>query len=319
MTRLILVLLGFLAFAAASPAQAQSCGFSVTAVPFGAVDTLSGSADSTGAGVIISCAGAPFGAQARACLNINAGSGGASGATRLMRNAANAPLQFQLYQDVGFSVPFGSVEQTQFGQPGAVDLTLPSGGGLVSTTRFFGGLVLASQQTAATGSYSSTFSGAQVRFNYVIYISGAAPACATMTANPLRPTFTVTATVAANCLMTAQNLNFGSNGVLDAAVNANGAVNALCTPGTTFAVGLNGGLSSGTPTARQMTGPGLPIVYGLYRDAARTLPWGDDPGNREPGSGSGAQQTLPVYGRVPAQSTPTPGLYSDTVVATIRY
>jgi spore coat protein U-like protein len=36
-------------------------------------------------------------------------------------------------------------------------------------------------------------------------------------------------------------------------------------------------------------------------------------------SGPGLAQTLTVYGRVPAQSTPSPGTYADTVVMTICY
>ena len=37
------------------------------------------------------------------------------------------------------------------------------------------------------------------------------------------------------------------------------------------------------------------------------------------GTGTAATQSIPVYGRVPAQATPPPGTYSDTVVATVTY
>ena len=37
------------------------------------------------------------------------------------------------------------------------------------------------------------------------------------------------------------------------------------------------------------------------------------------GSGSGNQQVITVYGQVPAQSTPAPGSYSDTITATISF
>ncbi|WP_409528142.1 spore coat protein U domain-containing protein [Rhizobium sp.] len=37
------------------------------------------------------------------------------------------------------------------------------------------------------------------------------------------------------------------------------------------------------------------------------------------GTGTGSPQTLTVYGRVPAQNTPAPGTYSDTVVVTVSY
>jgi len=61
--------------------------------------------------------------------------------------------------------------------------------------------------------------------------------------------------------------------------------------------------------------------YGLYKDIDRTQPWGDasTPGSTVSGTGSGANQTLTVYGRVPPQTTPSAGVYADTVVVTVTY
>jgi spore coat protein U-like protein len=62
------------------------------------------------------------------------------------------------------------------------------------------------------------------------------------------------------------------------------------------------------------------VISGLYRDAARSLPFGNTIGtNTLSGVGSDQTQSVPVYGRVPPQTTPTPGTYTDTVVATITY
>lgn len=315
--RWLLRLVGLLLAAAATPAHAQSCSFGVSNVAFGPVDTLSGAADDTTATVSITCGGALLGAQARICLNLNAGNGGSSGGTRLMRSGQNR-LSYQLYQDAARSVPWGSVEQPQFGQPVAVNLTLPALSGSVSTTRTIYARVLPSQQTAATGSYSSNFNSQNVRFNYTFY-TGTPPACSAVTANPTRPSFTATATVSANCLVSAQNLSFGSRGMLDANVDAVGALQTRCTPGTAYAIGLDGGLTNGTPTTRRMTLGANSILYGLYRNSTRTQPWGDTTANRQPGTGSGLAQNFPVYGRVPPQPTPPLGTYSDTVVVTVRY
>ena len=307
-----------LAFAGASPAAAQSCSFGVNNVAFGSVDTLSGAAADTTATVSITCGGSLFGTRARLCLNINAGTGGSSGGTRLMRNSLNQPLAFQLYQDAARSVSWGSVEQSQFGQPVAVDLTLPILFGSVSTTRTIYGRVLPGQQGAATGSYSSLFSGSQVRFNYAFY-GTTPPACTAVTGNTVRPSFTASATVSANCLVSAQDIDFGTTGALTSAVDSTGNIAARCTPGTPFSIGLNGGLANGTPTQRLMTLGSSSIQYGLYRNSARTQAWGDNVNNRATGLGTGLQQNVTVYGRVPPQATPPPGTYSDTVVATIRY
>jgi spore coat protein U-like protein len=64
------------------------------------------------------------------------------------------------------------------------------------------------------------------------------------------------------------------------------------------------------------------VTYGLYKDVAFSQAWGDvsqGPSWVQSGVGTGAQQSYTAYGRVPAQTTPSPGLYADTVVATVTY
>ena len=62
------------------------------------------------------------------------------------------------------------------------------------------------------------------------------------------------------------------------------------------------------------------ITYGLYLDAARSLPWGNTVGsNTTSATGSGVSQGSTVYGRIAPQTTPKPGAYSDTIVVTVGY
>ena len=69
-----------------------------------------------------------------------------------------------------------------------------------------------------------------------------------------------------------------------------------------------------------MTNGSSTINYSLYTTSARTTVWGNTVGtDTVAGTGNGASQAYTVYGRVPAQSTPSPGTYSDTVVLTISY
>ena len=88
-----------------------------------------------------------------------------------------------------------------------------------------------------------------------------------------------------------------------------------------YTVALNGGNDAATdPTLRKMSKGAEKITYGLYRDAARTQPWGSTSGtNTVAGTGSGLAQSLTVYGRVPVQATPSPGAYADTIVVTLTY
>jgi spore coat protein U-like protein len=51
-----------------------------------------------------------------------------------------------------------------------------------------------------------------------------------------------------------------------------------------------------------------------------TSNWGQTVGTDTVSStGTGAVQSFTVYGQVPAQSTPAPGAYSDTITVTVTY
>ena len=74
-------------------------------------------------------------------------------------------------------------------------------------------------------------------------------------------------------------------------------------------------------TARLMEGPGLDTLdYGLYTDVGRATNWGNTVGDDAvTGTGSGAAQTLTVYGQIPAGQLIEIGAYTDTITATVTY
>nr|WP_281033880.1 spore coat protein U domain-containing protein [Mesorhizobium sp. M4B.F.Ca.ET.049.02.1.2] len=51
---------------------------------------------------------------------------------------------------------------------------------------------------------------------------------------------------------------------------------------------------------------------------ARPSPRRNNPGLNDR-TGVGTAQNLTVYGRVPPQTTPSPGVYTDTVIVTVTY
>ena len=110
-------------------------------------------------------------------------------------------------------------------------------------------------------------------------------------------TFSVTAQVQTHCEVTATNLNFGAySGVL---LDGTSTLDVTCTPGTPYNIQLHEGTAPGATTStRKMTGPGGELLaYGLFRDAARTLNWGEVvPRDTQFGVGS---QTFTVFGRIP--------------------
>lgn len=133
--------------------------------------------------------------------------------------------------------------------------------------------------------------------------------------------FNVTATVGATCAVSATNLVFGAYTATQ--LDGAGSLSVTCTMGTGYDVGLSVGAGAGaTVAARRMSGPASQsLVYSLYRDALRTLVWGDTVGvDTVAGIGAGVAQTLTVYGRVPAaQLAAGTGNYSDTITVTVNY
>jgi spore coat protein U-like protein len=62
------------------------------------------------------------------------------------------------------------------------------------------------------------------------------------------------------------------------------------------------------------------VNYSLYSDSARNNVWGTTIGsNTVAATGNGAAQSYTVFGRIPAQTTPAPGAYTDTVTVTVTY
>ena len=148
-------------------------------------------------------------------------------------------------------------------------------------------------------------------------------ACGPVAAAVATATFNVKIVIASECkIQSTATLNFGSDGVLDANVDAATTLGVQCTKNTAYTVGLSAGAGSGaTVAARKMTGGGTDTVtYALYRDAGRTLVWGTTTGtDTVAGTGNGAAQNLTVYGRVPVQTTPAPDTYTDTITVTVTY
>jgi spore coat protein U-like protein len=315
----IAVALGAGFMTAAAPASAQSCNFTISGLYFGSINLVANTSFQSTATYSASCTGTPN-TTVRTCPNIDMGSGGStSGSPRFLLNGATQ-LNFNLYQDAAYSSVWGS---NLWGFAGSypsptIDVALNgSGSGGASQTVF--GQIWAGQPTLPAGLYASSFAGAQTSVAYAYSTVGT---CATIgTSHATTAPFSVTATNATNCLVSVSALNFGSTGVLSAAHDAASSISVTCTNAAPYTVALDGGLSSATnPAQRKMSQASEQVSYGLYQDASRAVPWGDLVGvNTRAGTGSGLAQTLTVYGRVPAQTTPSPGTYSDTVVMTVSY
>lgn len=147
------------------------------------------------------------------------------------------------------------------------------------------------------------------------FTAGAAQAQTTIT-----DTFNVLITINAFCAITTPtNLNFGSNNLLNANVDQTSGFNVQCTNTTPFNIGLNNGANF-SGTRRMADGSGNYVNYDLYQNTGRTTAWGTTIGtNTLAATGTGASVGYTVYGRVPTQTTPAPGNYSDTVTISVTY
>ncbi|MBA4223565.1 MAG: spore coat protein u [Methylobacterium sp.] len=302
---------------ASPPAVAQSCSLSITPLAFGDVDVTANAQVNGTATATVSCTGSAL-LPVGVCIELGPGSGGGtSAANRTLTNGANQ-LHYGLFSDAAASVPWGSGGWPAGGASAVgFNLTLSaSGTGSRSVTIY--GRVYSGQATAAPVTYSSSFAGtdARVRYGLLSFLLG----CELLTVTQ-STSFTVSANVPATCRVTTSDLNFGSVGVLATPQDAFTTLAPTCTNGTAYQIGLNGGLSGATnPTMRRMTKGAETITYGLYRDVARSQPFGSTLGlDTLTGIGSGLAQTSHVYGRVPAQATPSPGQYADTIQAVVTY
>ena len=134
----------------------------------------------------------------------------------------------------------------------------------------------------------------------------------------------VSASVSATCSIAANAVNFGAVDTLSSSpVLGSGSIDVTCTSGTGWSATADIGGGSGASFAtRRLTSSGNTLDYTLYRDSARTQVWGIGSGSTFAiaGTGSGAQQNVSVYGRIPGgQGSAPAGSYTDTVNVTITY
>jgi spore coat protein U domain-containing protein, fimbrial subunit CupE1/2/3/6 len=139
----------------------------------------------------------------------------------------------------------------------------------------------------------------------------------------------VNASVSANCTITTSAVAFGAYDPIvtnaTTALDGTGTVSVTCTNGSAVAVTLDQGAnaangSTDTVPLRQMKDSTTDVLaYFLYSDAGHTTVWGNTAGTGENDTGNGVQQTLTVYGSVPAGQNVPAASYSDTVIATVTF
>jgi spore coat protein U-like protein len=132
--------------------------------------------------------------------------------------------------------------------------------------------------------------------------------------------FSVTATVQANCLVSASAKTFGIyNG---AVLKATSGVSVTCTHPTPYNVAFSAGLASGaTEVTLKMSGTvSGSLGYALASNSQGTENWGQTVGaNTVAGAGNDSSQMLSVRGQVSAGQQVASSGYGDTIIVAVTY
>jgi len=295
----------------ASLAQAAVCSIdNIGDLDFGNVDTIGNTPATTSTTVAVSCSGVTEGTSTiTMCANIGVGDVGES---QNLREAAGTGgmLLFSLSGDGG--IPWGSSSAPELGDPYEIDL--PVSDGSANGSVMLHGTMPSGQQSAPVGDYSASFSGANVDFKYA---EGSHDCASLAPEGDATASFVVTASVPANCLLQTNDLDFGTTGLIGRPIDATTTISVACTPGTNYAVSIDGG-GSGDPDHRVMMSGQRSVAYGLFKDSGHADNWGMDSEASPVVTGDGSAHAATVFGRIPPQSA-APGSYSDRVVVTIEY
>ncbi|MEO6928900.1 MAG: spore coat protein U domain-containing protein [Casimicrobiaceae bacterium] len=311
-----------LALLLAAPVRAQNitCTASMSALAFGNVNPLA-SLTTANATLNYTCTNSANSQRsATVCFSIGEPAGAQTN-PRLMHDGAGDSLQFQLYQNASYSLVWGSTFFGSFVTPLQVPITLAARGTTGARTATMYGQVLNGQTAAIPGSYTDVYMNGDTAVT-INEVAGAAPpaSCSGTQTGTYFP-FTVSAPVGKQCNVTPTTLDFGTVGLLIANTPGTSTIGVQCSSGSAYNVGLDAGLGGGgNINARQMALGANRIAYQLYSNTTRTTVWGNTVGtNTVAGTGNGNVQNLTVYGSVPAQTTPSAGVYTDTVVVTVTY
>jgi spore coat protein U-like protein len=158
----------------------------------------------------------------------------------------------------------------------------------------------------------------------LIAVAGTALLSGAATAAQVSDNLAVTADITGTCTITsAATLAFGTNTSTGSNIDAQQNISVNCTSGVDYTIGMNNGANA-LGLVRRMASGGNFMTYDVYTAATR-LPAESVSavGTAAPanfiGTGTGGAQTITVFGRVPSQSTPPVGTYTDTLVVTLQY
>lgn len=298
---------------------AQVCEGSLGNINFGSFSSVSPAGASVSGNVNISCSGfaTPY---VRACVSMGLPGGSGSWSARTMPGPSGASLSWTLYRDAAYQRIWTSVYDQGGINTNYIDIPLSSGTGNAVLPLYAN---IPGPQGAAPGNYQIVFTTNDTLISTAGFNSNP-PACTLALTSSGRFGFAVNATVTADCLISATNIDFGQVGLITSPISSTGMITTTCSKSTPYSISLSAGQGTGASvSSRKLTrnGGNDTLAYALYSDAARTSPWGD--GSSGTGTvsatGTGTTQGTTIYASLLAPAAAPPGVYVDSVVATVTY
>lgn len=332
MRRLLMVLLTILGCSWSATASAWNCSVSITNIDFGNISPISTTDYTTTGTGTLTCQfflldlGPLLIPTVTTTVSVGLGTNSTSALPRNLGNGSNR-IEYNLYVDGSYATPKIWGGASVPGAPSTISPTFSSllGIGTFSTpftvyAKIPAGTTLPSvpvvgnnNNTVYTSTLVATYSAAACGLLSII-------GCPVSTGSV---SFNVTATVINNCTITATPMAFVSTSVLSSNVRSTSTLSVRCANASSYQIALNGGTVTGNVANRQMrkAATGETISYRLASTLDGATLWGDGTAGTGmvTGTGTGAIVPLTIYGLVPAQTSPSPGDYKDTVMATIYF
>lgn len=334
--RCLLSLCMLLLMLACGQARADSCSVAQSNIVFPSVSSITSSDAYANTNFKVTCTWTSFVASllfpnATVCLYLGSGSGNTNATNTVPRQLANGSkrVNYNIYTDTSYAAAkvWGGWAGTDTAA-NVIQFTLTKTGGvgaLVQDVLLYAKLNADSNLSSMNVgpddlNFTSNFTGSDVLMRYIFFVSGTGNCLlGTSVAMP----FQVSSNVINDCTINIGNLVFPNSSFLTGAVRTTATLSTLCSLNTAYKVTFGAGSTLGnTTTARKMIGgPSGELVSYQISNALDGSSLGDGSGGTVVigGTGSGATQTQTVFGLVPAQTTPTPGAYKDTVVATVWF
>lgn len=334
--RRCLLWLGLLLMLCCGQARADSCSVAQSDIVFPSVSSITSADAYANANFKVTCTWTSFVAgllfpNATVCLYLGDGSGNTSPTVTVPRQLANGTkrINYNLYTDTSYAAAkvWGGWSGTDTAA-NVIQFTLTKTGGvgsLMQDVNLYAKLnadaTLSSTNVGPDNlSFVSNFGGTNVLMRYIFFLTGTGNCVlGTSVAMP----FQVSSNVINDCDINVGNLVFPNSSLLTSAIRSTSTLTARCSLNTAYRITFSAGTTAGnTISARKMIKTSASdLVSYQISNALDGASLGDGSGGTVVmgGTGDGTTKSQTVFGLVPAQTTPSPGDYKDTVVATVWF